>query len=215
MRTRGFTLLELMLAMLLIAVMMTIVSGVVIATLEAQARIEEVTAGSEIGPAILSRLRQDIEAAMVFDKERDWFFGVDRRGSWGERDRLDFVSAAEAYGAEDSQSDPRFQSINEVGYSVIESQSRPGEGILYRREDYWMDAEPLKGGRLTGLYDRVTHFDVQYFDGQQWVSDWSSKQAGGKLPDAVKITLKLRVTDRRAAGGVAEHTYALSITMPK
>ncbi len=215
MRARGFTLLELMLAMLLIAVMMTIVYGIVISTLEAQSRVEEVTAGSEIGPAILSRVRQDIEAAMVFDKERDWFFGVDRQGSWGQRDRIDFVAAAESYGAEDSQSDPRFQSINEVGYSVVESQDRPGEGVLYRREDYWMDAEPLKGGRLTALYDRVTGFDVQYFDGQQWVMDWSSKQGGGKLPDAVKVTLTLRVTDRRAPGGVAEHTYALSITLPK
>jgi type II secretion system protein J len=212
---RGFTLLELMLAVALLALMMSVVYGVVVSTIEAQQRIEELTAGSEVGPAILARVRNDIEAALVFDAERDWFFGVDRKSSWGDRDRLDLVTAVAALGAEDSQSDPRLHTINEVGYVVQPSNDRPDEGTLYRREDYWMDAEVLKGGRLTALHDRVTHFDVQYYDGQAWVSDWSAQKAGGKLPEAVRVSLRVRVTDARAPGGVAEHAYSLSVTMAR
>jgi len=214
-RVEGFTLIELMLAIFLMAIMMSIVYGVVVSTIEAQERIEELTTGTEIGPAIMNQIRQDLEAAFVPDKDKDWFWGFDRKGAQGDRDRVDFLSAVAAFGAEDPQSPPRFHTINEVGYTAIDARDRPGEAILYRREDYWMDAEPTKGGRLTELYDRVTHFDVQYSDGKTWAPDWSSKKKEGKAPQAIKVTLRIKVPDKQSEEGIAERTYALTVSLPK
>jgi len=214
-REGGFTLVELMLSVVLVAIMMSIIYGVVVSTIQAAERIEEITTGTEVGPAIVNQIRSDLEAAIVPDKEKDWFFGIDRKGAAGDRDRVDFLASVTAFGAEDSQSEPRFHTINEVGYAVIDSQTRPGEMSLYRREDFWIDAEPLKGGRLTELYDRVTHFDVQYRDGENWVGEWSSKKKEGKLPEAIKVNLRLRVPDKLAEGGVAERTFAITVTLPK
>lgn len=191
-RRRGFTLVELMLAILIMAIMMSIIYGVVVSTVSAAKRVEEITAASEVGPAILTRLRADLEAAFL-PKEGEFFVGVKKPGAGNDRDRIDFISSDVAYGAENDVEEPRFHSINEIGYQVLESRKDPGLGILYRREDFFIDSDPLKGGRLTQLYDRVRSLSIRYYDGKEWRPDWSSKAQKG-LPKAVEIELKILVS---------------------
>ncbi|MBV8882222.1 MAG: prepilin-type N-terminal cleavage/methylation domain-containing protein [Planctomycetaceae bacterium] len=192
-RKSGFTLVELMLAILILAIMMSIVYGVVVSTVSAAKRVEEITASSEIGPALLTRIRADLEAAFL-PKEGEFFVGSKRPGGGADRDRIDFISSDVAYGSENDVEEPRFHSINEVGYQVLDSRKDPNVGILYRREDFFIDAEPLKGGRLTEMYDRVRGFSLRYYDGKEWRADWSSKTQKG-LPKAVEIELRLLVTN--------------------
>jgi len=191
---RGFTLVELMLAILILAIMMSIIYGVVVSTVSAARRVEEITASSEIGPAILTRVRSDIEAAFV-PKEGEYFVGSKKPGGGGDRDRIDLVSGELAYGSENDVEAARFHSINEVGYQVLENRKNPDVGVLYRREDYFIDADPLKGGKLTEVYDRVKSFSLRYYDGEQWRPDWNNKTQKG-LPKAVEIEVKILVTER-------------------
>jgi len=189
---RGFTLIEVMLAILILAIMMSIVYGVVVSTVSAARRVEEITAASEIGPAILTRVRADLEAAFL-PKEGEFFLGIRKPGGGMDRDRIDFISSELAYGSENDVEEPRFHSINEVGYQVLESKKDPNYGVLYRREDFFIDADPLKGGHLVEMYDRVKSFSLRYYDGQDWRTDWSSKTQKG-LPKAVEIQLKIYVS---------------------
>ncbi len=193
-RETGFTLVELMLAILILAIMMTIIYGVVVSTVEAAHRVEEVTASSEIGPALLTQIRADLEGAFL-PKDGEFFVASSRPNGGFSRDRIDFVSSVIAYGPENELEEPRFHTINEVGYQVLESKTEVGVGILYRREDYFIDAEPLKGGHLVELFDRVRSFRLQFYDGEQWRNDWNSKTQKG-LPKAVKVELRILVTDR-------------------
>jgi type II secretion system protein J len=190
----GFTLVELMLAILILAIMMSIVYGVLVSTVTAARRIEEITASSEIGPAILTRIRADLESAFL-PKDGEFFLGGKRAGGGADRDRLDFISSEVAYGSENDVEEPRFHCINEVGYQVLDSRKDPNAGILYRREDFFIDADPLKGGHLTEMYDRVRSLSFRYFDGEEWKPEWSSK-AKKSLPKAVEIELKILVTER-------------------
>jgi len=192
--TKGFTLVELMLAVLVLAIMMSIVYAVVISTVKAAHRVEEVTASSEIGPAILTRIRADLESAFL-PKEGEYFLGSKRSGGGGgDRDRVDFISGDLAYGSENDVEEPRFHSINEVGYQVLDNPKDPNAAILYRREDFFIDADPLKGGHLIEMYDRVRGFSLRYYDGTEWRNDWSSKVQKG-LPKAVEIELKILVNE--------------------
>lgn len=201
---RGFTLVELMLALLILAILMTLVYGVVVSTVQAAHRVEEVSASSEIGPAILTQIRSDLEAAFTpkaASKETeaqapDSFLSLDRKGSGGDRDRIDFISAALAYGSEREGEEPRFQGVNECGYQLVDSREEAGVGVLYRREEFGLDADPLRGGRLTELYDRVKHFSLQFWDGQQWRPEWSAKRENGKLPRAVRVELRILLQER-------------------
>lgn len=194
-RSGGFTLVELMLAVLILAIMMSIVYGVVVSTVSAARRIEEVTASSEVGPAILTRIRADLEAAMLPPKEGEFFLGTKQGGGGEGRDRLDFISSEVAYGSENDIEEPRFHCINEVGYQVQDSRKDTNAAVLYRREDFFIDADPLKGGHLIEMYDRVRSLSFRYYDGEDWKPEWSSKAKKG-LPKAVEIELKILVTDR-------------------
>lgn len=204
---KGFTLVELMLAVLILAIMMSIVYGVVVSTVNAARRVEEITASSEIGPAILTQVRADLEAAFL-PKEGEFFVGTKKQMPGGDRDRVDFVSSGIAYGPENDIEESRFHSVNEIGYQVLDSRKDPGVGILYRRVDYFIDSEPLKGGMLTELYDRVRAFSLRYYDGENWRQDWSSKTQKG-LPRAVEITFTILVTDRDNPN--AEQTFKTTV----
>lgn len=214
-KRRGFTLIELMLSILLVAIMMSAVYGVVVSTVQAQERIEELTFGTEIAPVILNQMRQDLESAVIPDDSKEFFLGSDKKGAYGDRDRVDFVAAVTAFGTDDADAEPRFHMLNEVGYVLQDSKERPGESVLFRREDLWLDAEPLRGGRLTELYDRMLALKLEYYDGQGWRETWATKDQGGKLPEAVRITIKLKVPDGAAPEGMAEREYSLTVSRPK
>jgi type II secretion system protein J len=208
---RGFTLVELLLAILILSVMMSIIYGVVVSTVSAAHRVEEITASSEIGPAILTRVRSDLQAAFL-PKDGEFFVGSKRPGGGADRDRIDFISGETAYGIEIDGEDARFHSINEVGYQVLENRKDPNVGVLYRREDYFIDAEPLKGGRLTEVYDRVRSFSLRYYDGEAWRPDWSNKAQKG-LPKAVEIEVKILVTDRDDPN--VEQTFKTTVVLSR
>jgi prepilin-type N-terminal cleavage/methylation domain-containing protein len=211
---RGFTLVELMLAIMVLAIMMTLVYGVVVSTVQAAHRIEEITLGTEIGPSILTRVREDLEAAFLPGKEPEHFVGYNRKGAGGgDGDRVDFVSAVMAYGAEREGEEALFHGVNEVGYQVKDNPKSGNASILYRREDYFLDAEPLKGGRLTELYDRVRHFNLEYWDGEAWQPEWSSQKQKNTLPKAVKIDLKILVDEREMKD--VEKTYSTIVTFTR
>jgi len=207
-RRQGFTLVELMLAVLILAIMMSIIYGVVVSTVTAARRVEEITSTSEIGPAILTQIRADLEAAFLPKPDGEYFVATKRAGAGNNRDRIDLVSGVMAYGPENEIEVPRFHSVNEVGYQLLESRKDPGFAILYRREDYFIDADPLKGGRLTELYDRVRSFSLRFREGEVWRDDWNSKTQKG-LPKAVEIELKIQVTDREQP---AEQTFKTTVT---
>lgn len=207
-RRRGFTLVELMLAVLILAIMMSIIYGVVVSTVTAARRVEEITSTSEIGPAILTQIRSDLEAAFLPKADGEYFVAVKGGGAGNGRDRIDFVSGVMAYGPENEIEAPRFHSVNEIGYQLQESRKDPGYAVLYRREDYFIDGEPLKGGRLTELYDRVRSFSLRFREGETWRDNWNSKTQKG-LPRAVEIELKIQVTDREQP---LEQTFKTTVT---
>lgn len=210
---RGFTLVEILLAMLLTAIVMALIYGVVSSTIQAQQRIEQVTRSTEIGPAIMSQIRSDLQGAFLPRKDEEGFVGRNSQGSSGDRDRIDFVATTIAYGREEEELDPRFHSVNELGYQVKDNPNDTGVGILYRREDYFVDKDPMRGGRLMELYERVLHFDVRYYDGEEWFEEWNSRDAKGKLPRAVRVELRILVSDRDQSD--REKTYVTTVVFPE
>ena len=207
----GFTLLEMVLVIALVALIMSLVYGVVISTVEAAERIDELTHGSEIGPAILAQIRDDLSASFLPDANQEYFVGQDRSG----RDRIDFVSTVAVFASETAQTEPRLTTVNEIGYQVKDAPDRNDGLILYRRVDPFLDADPLRGGRLTLLADGVTQFRVAYSDGAEWQSSWAASKHENKLPRMIRIELKIRVPDRTAEGGVAERTYTTLVPLAR
>ena len=208
----GFTLLEVILAIALTALVMSMLYGVVSSTILAQRRVEAEMFISEVGPALTTQIRQDLDAVFQPDAEGEYFVGIDRTSGSGESDRVDFLATVMAYGSEDEYEEPGFHSVNEIGYQLVPNDTESGVGVLYRRLDYFVDEDPLRGGRLVELYDRVLSFDVQYFDGTQWQKSWATKDNEGNLPEAIKVELKIRL--RKSAEKNEDRTYTITVTRP-
>ncbi|MBI2901806.1 MAG: prepilin-type N-terminal cleavage/methylation domain-containing protein [Planctomycetes bacterium] len=213
-RRGGFTLIELMITVLIVAIVMALLYGVVASTVQAAQRIEEILLGAEVGPAILAQIREDIEGVFLTDANAEQFVGLNRQGAQGGRDRIDFLSTTMSYDRENEGADPRFCGLNEVGYQVQDRRDDTSLGILYRRIDPFVDADPLKGGRLVEMYDRVRVFEVEFIDDptKPPVPEWNNKEAKGKLPRAVKIGLTISVAVR---GGEAyeDRHYTMTVTL--
>lgn len=207
----GFTLIEVILAIALCAMVMGLLYGVLASTIQAADRIDEMTHGSEIGPAILAQIREDVGAAFLPGKDQDYFVGQERGG----RDRLDFVSSAAVFAPETAASEPTIHWVNEIGYQVKEGPSKEDGLVLYRRVDPFVDAEPLRGGRLTAIAEKVISFKVTYWTGTEWLSSWVSSKQEDALPSSIKIELKLQVPDRKAEKGIAERQFTTIIPMVK
>lgn len=81
----------------------------------------------------------------------------------------------------------------------------PGRGGLVER-GYWVnrrgelichDDEPADGDYATGAQEPcgtgITEFDVTYFDGAQWLTQWDGRSGPqtGKVPKAIHVTLAI------------------------
>lgn len=213
-RRGGFTLVEILLAVLILAIMMTIVYGVVVSTVNAARRVEEITASSEIGPAILTQIRTDLESAFLpktGEKDGPYFVASKRTESGGGRDRIDFISGLMAYGSQNEVEEPRFHSVNEVGYQAVDSRKYQGLCTLYRRQEFFINGDPLKGGPLTELYDRVSSFSLRFLEKEKWRDDWNSTLQKG-LPQAVEIELRIVVTENEKP---VEQTLKTTVTFAR
>jgi prepilin-type N-terminal cleavage/methylation domain-containing protein len=210
-RRNGFTLIEIVLAVALCAVVMMIIYGVVISTIQAAERVDELTHGSEIGPAILAQIREDIGAAFLPGDDQEYFVGQERGG----RDRVDFVSSAAVFAPETTGSEPAVHSVNELGYQVKEGPSAEDGLVLYRRVDPFIDAEPLRGGRLTAIAEKVISFKVGYWSGAEWLPSWSASKHENQLPSSIRVELKMRVPDKKSEDGYTERTFVTIIPMAK
>ena len=213
---KGFTLLELMLTLGLVALVMLIIYGILRSTIRTAKKIEETMQGAEVGPAILAQIREDLEGVILLDPEEDQFLGQDKQGNGGGRDRIDFLTTTMAYEQEDENAEMKFYGLNEVGYQVKDNPDDSSVGILYRRIDPFVDEDPLKGGRLVELYDRVVGFNVEYVEdpAEESQESWSNTEKEGELPRAFTIELKIQISSLDSEKKDIRE-YRLTVTRPE
>jgi general secretion pathway protein J len=196
---RGFTLIEVMIAVGITAIIGVMVMGSfqrANAARESVAQQDEIYAGARL---TLTRMSREVSMAFLSDhydrkryRERPTLFkGRDR----GRRDTLLFTTLAhERLSLDAKESDEAV-----VEYTVQGDPDRPGTDALFRREKPRIDDSPDRGGTTAIVCDRVTTFDVEYWDWkrQDWVRDWdtTSTERQNVLPTRVKMKLGLTMPD--------------------
>ncbi|HEY7725504.1 MAG TPA: prepilin-type N-terminal cleavage/methylation domain-containing protein [Anaeromyxobacteraceae bacterium] len=199
MRRRGFTLVEVMIAASITAVIGALVAGAfqraAAARELAEAQDERFT-GARLA---LTRMAREVEEAFLsehYDRKRfterpTLFRGLDR----GQEDDLLFATFAHARLLRDAKEAD--QAV--VEYSVGPDPDRPGARALFRREKPRIDEDPERGGARAVVLEHVVGFDVQYWDWkrQEWAREWDTSSADRKgfLPTRVRFRLVLRMPD--------------------
>lgn len=226
MRRRGFTLIEVVVTLAIMGLIMTTVYAVLFGTLRARRNLEVRVMGSRVGPMLLDRIEEDVRRIFLYDLPKDSVLvGVDGKDYGRDADRILFVARTPSTAPVVDGDRAVYADVNEVGYAVTRNPDNPDFMVLWRREDYFVDDEPLAGGRGIPLYDRVTQFDVRYYEelgeDAEPLDDWNSEEKGG-LPKAVEIVLSLEVEPRPAGSRLTPeelerrtYTFKRWITFPE
>lgn len=166
-RQCGFTLIEVILATTLFALLMSSYYVVFTRVTELEQYARHQRAFGTIGPAILDLIEDDLLSLYTHPRQADAFpfRGEDESLAGQPADRISFVARRrsvhqeEFFGSDNWLRSP----INEVGYRLQRAPSQFGEvRRLFRREGFYVDETPMQGGDYYEVYDRVIAFDVTY-----------------------------------------------------
>ncbi|MEM8608205.1 MAG: type II secretion system protein GspJ [Myxococcota bacterium] len=213
---RGFTLIEIMLAIAILAIVGTLIYGGFAQTTLNKTRIESDIDHYRTVNMALERMAREVNQAFVSTHENPSldlrtvhtvFDGKDN----GREDRLDFTSFSHRRLYRNAKESDQ----NEISYFVTEDPDEPGSRVLARRQQNRIDEEPRKGGKSQILVRGVEEFNIEYFDPllSEWVQEWTSddrfKQAN-RLPTQVRFRLTVRDPTRPGNS----HTFGTRATIP-
>lgn len=198
MTARGFTLIEVMVAMAITAIMGAMVAGAI----GQVGRAADLTRDQDAryGEARRALTRLAGELAMAFTSEHyDRARFTDGRPTLfkGEEDDVLFTTMAHVRlfrGAKESD-----QSV--VEYSIDrDPESRDGEA-LFRREKLRIDDDPEDGGERELVARGVKRLTLSYWDAKkkEWVREWDTSRVerANELPTLVRAELELALVDGR------------------
>lgn len=185
----GFTLIEVVVAIGILAVVMTIVYGAFSRSMDVTRETAEVTDRVRQVQIVTERLVDELSAAYWFDEKRGRFVGTKDTASPDDTrlDRLEWTTFAHRrYVGDQPESD-----VAEVTYRV---EPAPGAsaGRLVRDERINLLADGAWAAHTDELADGVAEFRLRYLRGGDWADAWdaASAQPNG-LPDAVEVTMAL------------------------
>ncbi|MGD8316217.1 MAG: type II secretion system protein GspJ [Myxococcales bacterium] len=213
---RGFTLLEIILAVTILALIGTMVYSGFAQTALNKARVEEDSDHSRVIHMALERMVHELTMAFVSTHANPSpdlrvvetaFIGKDH----GKEDRIDFTSFSHRRLYRNAKESDQ----NEISYFVTEDPDDPKERVLARREQNRIDQDPRKGGKSQILVPHVSEFNLEYFDPllSEWVQTWDTENMlaqPNRLPTQVRI--RLSVEDPRRPGHV--ETFGTRVSLP-
>jgi general secretion pathway protein J len=198
---RGFTLLEVLIAMVILAIVLTTAYRVFSSSYSALHQLDPDQDLFHTARVILDRMTDEIQSAYYRpDLGYTGFVGEDDENEQAPWDSLSFSAMANFYWIK------RIEGIKEsdflkIYYTLIQDEENEEKTLLIRRQDPALGpfegdideaASELRGVHL--LTDNVWGVDFRYFDGSEWVDDWNSDETK-KAPRAVEVKLILKTDD--------------------
>ena len=193
---KGFTLLEIMVAMALLFIVLATVYESFRVHVKSIAMAREVQTGVRASRLAFAMIAKDLQSAFreddqegepqSGDEEKPPSFIVQTgREDKNPRDRIAFLTLGPSWSPVVVPS-PR---PHEVEYLMIEDEDREDHWVLMRREDLTPDGDILTGGSAWTLVEKVLGFEVLCTDDDgNDMETWDSKEQK-KLPKSVIIRL--------------------------
>lgn len=207
---RGFTLIELMLALALLALLMIMLYGSFSAVATSKVHAENRMVTEQEGRAIVWQLSKEIRGAiqtpLVLSKTL--LIGQGKMESGVPLDSITFSTADVAH----RRSLNGFGTEEFVSYTAAPNLEHRGWFILMRSQTSALITQNL-GATATPpvvLADNVLGLHLRYFDGQRWLESWDSRSTppGQVLPLAISVDLSM------AAPGGRPANFSTSIAVP-
>lgn len=213
MRARGFTLMEVMIALAIVTVLAALVYGSFNPTYQAKQEVEAQAERYHGLRLALGRMSREIGMAYISDRydakryrERPTQFVAQHSG---QRDKLRFNTFGHVRLYEDAKESD--QSV--VEYRVDRHPEDPKVNALIRREKTVIDDRPEDGGTETVLATGIDGLQFEFWDVKKkdWVTDWDTTDRAWSthLPQRVRITIHAKGDDGREKKYVTQTMIAL------
>ena len=196
--TRGLTLLEVMVAVGILAMVAVLIYGAFDGLGRGKKNLGRVNDRYHQGRAALARMTRELSSAFLsahqpLTEQQFRRLTIFKATSSSPADRIDFTSFSHLRLVHNSHESDQ----NELSYFGSPDPKVPGKLDLARRESTIIDLDPKRGGEVEVLAEDIDHFDVRFLDATTglWTESWDSSQATGqpnRLPFEIKITLALK-----------------------
>lgn len=180
-RNKGFTLLEILIAVVLLGILSAALYGSYFGIIRARDRASAgMESRRELG-ATLDLIRREVSSALFNRTDKRLRFVVEDRDNFGAQSSSLELTAL---------SPPAIQNRIESGIMVVKYQlyEKNKKRILIRQERDLLSEE-----MNTPSYpqmDRISAFLVECYDGSKWVKSWDTA-INGALPKGVRITVQV------------------------
>lgn len=190
MRRSGFTLIELMLALTISTVILGAAGVALVTMIDSHERGSRAASIMKEARSIADLLERHLRSAMPPDSA-DYvvFEGEDLSDDETDGHRLTLLSAAPGRF-------PRSAPLRDASEVTFELDPQEADGLTMRI-DATPDDLPDRGGYLMSLGDSVRSLSVTYYDGKDWIPDWTRQY----LPMAVQFTITLEPRAESQSGG--------------
>jgi general secretion pathway protein J len=183
---KGFTLLELLVALVLLVMLSGALYGTYFSVMRGSEAARERTEPLRDARVTLDLLRRELAAVNFDSNNKRLHFVVEDRDIFGKpASILDFTAFTVPRTGSVPSSD-----VMAVRYRPVEREEQTM--ILSRQtEDLYLDSKPLP----YPLTEQIQGFLVECYDGNQWVKSWDTTLNAG-LPKAVRVTLLVQGSDK-------------------
>ncbi len=211
---RGFTLVEVLIALGLLATIATMAFMAIGSSVRAQQVLEEEDATNQAARVAMRTLYRDISMAYLTpNTTATMTYRTLFTGQNGDPDRVWLASLSHHRKLRDSRECDQ----TEVTLWTEDDPTTPGAYVLLRREAPRIDQEPEKDGKILPLAYRVKVFNLRYLnpDTAEWVEEWDSTGADqpNLLPRAVQVVLTLLAPDPDDPELLSERSYTSTIPL--
>jgi general secretion pathway protein J len=192
-RRRGLTLVEIIVALGIMALIGSISAGTLSSSIDVLEAIEEAEGSSRTARIAMRRITRALQLSYLTESRtavntyQTVFVGKDD----GDEDQVWFASLAHQRKIRDSRQCDQ----TEITLFTDEDPDDSDTKVLFLRESPRIDQYPDKGGRPMPLARGVSRFDLRYLDGTtgEWRDEWDTNgsETPARLPRAVQIVLEL------------------------
>ena len=206
-RQEGMTLIEITVAITVLVMVVTLMYQVIEGTIRGRDIADQGLTTPKVSNAVLGQVFKDFRYIWWGGLTGDaGFLGTNGSRAGMDADKVQFITARRSRlsSAEEGTAvgEQRVSPLSEVGYALKANDiAGNGEWLeLWRREDYFVDMDPVKGGTYTLVYDKIRKFDLRYYPTpdkskeREGLEEWDSRIKHG-LPYAILMTIWLDVEE--------------------
>lgn len=211
---RGFTLLEIIVALSLLSLIALITFESIANSLTTREALETADIGNQSARVALDRLRRDLRLAYLtpnITAVNTYITSFVAQN--GDPDRLWFASLSHHRMYRESRECDQ----TEITYWTEDDPDMPGAYALLRREAPRIDHQPDKQGLIAPLAYGLRSMDFRYLNSKtgDWLDAWDSTGVDQlqRLPRAVQIVLVFLVPDPNDPARLVEQPFATTVVL--